>query len=419
MEFVATPDEQATVVAAAGNTPMLAFMETRENMVRMFAGPRALPARWARQGAEVTSLQETAVAGEFFTFQVGCFNPTSTPVSISSVTFQNMTLIGGGGGDPAIAASAFTCLNLGGTDEHGVAFTKNVTVAGGGSVVSLWVGLDIPTSAAGNYSGAFTIVGVGGTLKTLHLNLVVTMGPDGKALTDHGDSDVYKMSRLRWLDSDLGIDDTVSRPFTDIKVLPGAALQIQLLNKVISVGTNGLVEQVTVTSNKTRLGKPTTETYVVFPASSSGVALELHDSFGHVLPITVKEAAKVTSATASDVSWSATLVTSEVLVLLTANVDFTGYATYEVAFSALTGNSAKLGDVQLRLGLAGGRTIARTILGMGNEGQEFVNDVAWRWSNASGECDVWLGRVEAGVYLKLIGDGTRWENPQYVKVSYS
>ena len=70
MEFVATPDEQAAVVASAGpGAKLLTFMEHRENMVRMFKGPRALPARWARMGTQVTSLSDTAQVGEFFTFQ--------------------------------------------------------------------------------------------------------------------------------------------------------------------------------------------------------------------------------------------------------------------------------------------------------------------------------------------------------------
>jgi hypothetical protein len=78
MEFVATPDEQAAVVAsAAPGAKLLTFMEHRENMVRMFKGPRALPARWARMGSQVTSLADTAQVGEFFTFQASLF-----PVSI-------------------------------------------------------------------------------------------------------------------------------------------------------------------------------------------------------------------------------------------------------------------------------------------------------------------------------------------------
>jgi hypothetical protein len=74
MEFVATPDEQAAVVAsAAPGAKVLTFMEHRENMVRMFKGPRALPARWARMGSQVTSLADTAQVGEFFTFQASLF----------------------------------------------------------------------------------------------------------------------------------------------------------------------------------------------------------------------------------------------------------------------------------------------------------------------------------------------------------
>jgi hypothetical protein len=50
---------------------------------------------------------------------------------------------------------------------------------------------------------------------------------------------------------------------------------------------------------------------------------------------------------------------------------------------------------------------------MGAEGRQLASDLDWRWRNTSGQCDVWLGRMEAGVYLKLKGDGSRWDSPDY------
>ena len=39
--------------------------------------------------------------------------------------------------------------------------------------------------------------------------------------------------------------------------------------------------------------------------------------------------------------------------------------------------------------------------------------VAWRWALGTGNNGVWLGRAEAGLFLKLRGEGGRWEDPMF------
>ena len=42
-------------------------------------------------------------------------------------------------------------------------------------------------------------------------------------VSEHGDEDIYSMSRLRWLDSTAGIDDTVPPPFVTPRVLAASS----------------------------------------------------------------------------------------------------------------------------------------------------------------------------------------------------
>ena len=139
----------------------------------------------------------------------------------------------------------------------------------------------------------------------------------------NGDEDPYKMGRLRWLDSTLGVDEEVTKPFTNLTVTgtelshryfvnsrtligymhrpplkegprtaisgprelvgsypiyadvrkilspasastPGGGLTIGVVNKVVEIGADGLPTQATVNARKLRLGKNTTVPFKVF-----------------------------------------------------------------------------------------------------------------------------------------------------------
>ena len=42
-------------------------------------------------------------------------------------------------------------------------------------------------------------------------------------------------------------------------------------------------------------------------------------------------------------------------------------------------------------------------------------DTSWKWTNNSGDPMVWVGRIEAGFFLKLRGSGPDWEDPDFSK----
>jgi hypothetical protein len=271
MELTATPEELADLLATpahatgAGAGALRVYAEPRERTVRMFD---AVPADWAR-GGEKTSLALDASVGEYVTFQIGVFAPTAAALSNFSVEFADLVSVefassGIGGGRVSVPASAFTCFNLGGVDYHGVTFdsTAHYAVAAG-AVGSVWIGLDLPTdvSSAGVFIGHLTLSadaagGGGRATVNVSLRVSVTLPADGRPLPDHGDGDIYGLSRLRWLDSTTGIDDTVPAPFTAPKLVaprastvaahPAAVggFAVELLSKRVTVGADGLPAQV-------------------------------------------------------------------------------------------------------------------------------------------------------------------------------
>ena len=111
----------------------LYFLETRENALRMFDLP---PALWVRSG-EKLSMDAYAQVGEFFTFQVGVWAAVSATGNLSVVPSSSFPF-------------NVTCFNTNGVDERGQHFEKNFNVAQG-NVGSMWIGIDIPTSASPVY----------------------------------------------------------------------------------------------------------------------------------------------------------------------------------------------------------------------------------------------------------------------------
>ena len=61
-------------------------------------------------------------------------------------------------------------------------------------------------------------------------------------LEDCGDGEPWRHSRLRWLDSRIGIDDNVTAPYTPVAV---QGPTVSVLQRDIRLGANGLPESIT------------------------------------------------------------------------------------------------------------------------------------------------------------------------------
>src|SRR5699024_5465368 len=115
-------------------------------------------------------------------------------------------------GPETIPASHFTCFNTGGIDSHGQPFTKKVDVKKG-KVQAMWIGLDVPEKIQpGWYDGMVKISAIGEKPKTIHLKLKIS----DQYLANRGDNQPWRFSRLRWLNSTVGISDQPIAPFTKI-----------------------------------------------------------------------------------------------------------------------------------------------------------------------------------------------------------
>ena len=132
--------------------PALVFTESREFPIRRVQG---LPTRWLPQAeGDERDVPRPGRPGEFLRF------------SDRRICRRGLRAAGDGiwwphRGVPAtIPASAFRCLSLGGTNHNGQPFTKEIRLKPG-QLQALWVGVAVPPTAKGDFTGTGPGPGVG------------------------------------------------------------------------------------------------------------------------------------------------------------------------------------------------------------------------------------------------------------------
>ena len=206
MEVVATAAELRSLLAAHAAEPFLLFPEDRRWPIRMTDD---LPKRWIDRGPS-RAFSGEAQRNEFYVWQIGLW-AAKQPLENLKLEFSDLRPAGSG---KPIPAAALRCFNLGGIDIDGHTFTKRLDVAQG-KVQALWIGVDVPPDAEpGLYQGTVTIRPRNGPAAEVELSLKILP----QMLADRGDGDLWRHSRLRWLDSTLGTDDEVVAPYTPLVV---------------------------------------------------------------------------------------------------------------------------------------------------------------------------------------------------------
>lgn len=222
MEVCATTTE-TNAYALKQAKPFYLFPEDRKYPIRM---KKQVPYKWIATD-EVGMIQGTALQNEYYTFQVGVWSPSD---SLEHLAYAVTPLVSG---RDTIYPTDITCFNLEGIDPYGVAFEKNIGVPVSG-VQPLWFGVDLSeTQSSGTYKGVVTITDAKGRSETLPIQLKVK----DELIADRGDSEPWRHSRLRWLNSKLGLEPT---PTSDYEPM------IIMNNKVSCLGRNITVNESTL-----------------------------------------------------------------------------------------------------------------------------------------------------------------------------
>jgi hypothetical protein len=363
MEVPMTAAEKAAFLAT-NSDGYLVFPEDRLHPIKM---KDEMPYRWLT--AQPTNLfTATALRDEYYAFQLGLYAVTQSLQNVH-VTFSDLAPAAGGS---AIPASAFNCLNLAGTNWDGSALTKTLTVATG-AIQPLWMGVLIPAMATpGLYTGTVTVSADNAPSKVVNLAITVSSA----TAVDHGDDTPVNQSRLRWMDSQLGVSDEPIPPYTPMSY---SNQTVGVLGRTLAFNSLGLPSSIQAGANQI-LQSPVQFNVLVGgnPVVFSGGA-----------PV-------VTVTNRGRVNWQSTATGGAFTMQTSAQMEFDGYVKYQITLTAASVTAFK-GVLQIPLTAA-----ASTFMtGIGYDGGVRPSSYSWSWSSYYNS--VWLGGVHAGLQAKFLG----------------
>ncbi len=390
MEVVATPEETqamldrsapftlqqppgSSVLRPKGRAPeplrYLLFPEDRRFPIRM---TDELPLRWVKSGPG-TLFRGHAERNEFYVFQIGVWAARSDLNEVE-VEFT---------GD---IASWFNCFNTGGTNWDGKPFYRIVDVPQG-KVQALWIGVDVPRGAKpGEYRAVVTIRPANAPPSNVQLALQVLP----EELADRGDSEPWRLSRLRWLDSKLGVDTKPTEPYS------------LLTQTSDSVSGNGF---------RVTFGQPSGQ-FSLMPAELSvggeqvlagRVGLLVDGASDARRPGGRYGALTVPSITTGQAGFYSDQPYQDFMVHNSATVDFDGTLTFVTRLVAA--HDFKTSDVRLEIPLR--PEVATYFMGIGLPACHTPTNYTWHWEGPYNS--FWIGNTHAGLHVKLLG--STYEGP--------
>lgn len=365
MEVIALAAEKKSLIAKYPSE-YLVFPEDREFPVKM---KDEIPQRWIEKGLS-SEFSGEACRNEYYAFQLAVF---SSKKEIKNVKIQFTELTSG---SAVIPDSALTCFNTGGTDPYGEKFTKKIDVPAG-MVQPFWIGIDIGDKIpAGTYTGEVTVKPENAPEQKIRLEIKV----NETMLADRGDSEPWRHSRLRWLNSTLGIDDNPVKPYDVIRFAGNNSYK--LTNKFFTRGVNGFPETISVDGTDILAGpfNFVTET----EAGAEKFSLPQQSTL-------IKNEPGFIGG-----SWKCFSGNFEMSG--TGTIESDGYFNYKIILKALKDVNVK--DVRLEIPF--NPKVAQYIMGMGLPGMLLPDQYEGGWNGPYDS--FWIGNTKGGLWCELRGD---------------
>lgn len=385
MELPATQAETDRLLAAAPGAPWHAFTEDRRYPVRM---QHELPLRWIEAGP-CASFDGMAQPNEYYVFQAVLW--THRPLGHVTVDFRLPE------GSP-LSRKALTCFQTEGVDWLGRPFSRELSLPEN-FVQPFWIGVDLPPDRTGELRFEVLIrTDCGEQVFPVRLRVA------GENLAHRGDHELWRLSRLRWLNSTIGLDDETTAPFPAVE-LSAAERTVSCAGKRYVFGENGLPRK--LLSRYGADGRlcgeetPILSDGVTFSVLSGGKAVSLRAD-GCTLESRGSGCAAVQARQSG-----------ETLSLRTAcTVEYDGHADVLLTLTALA--DTVLDDARLSFSLT--PDCSQYLMGMGREGGEAPAEWRYRWRKDRTNNFLWAGGPKGGLHLKLKHTQDVWELYTYEDV---
>ena len=228
MEIIATAEETSKLKKQHAGKAFIVFPEHREYAIRM---KNDLPYRWIKAGAQSSFVGETR-RGEYYAYQLGVY--ALHKLQDVRIQFSDLKL---SDGRNVISSSKSTCINTNGLTYDAKPLNKIIDIDGN-CVQALWCGIDVPKNITpGNYTGTATVKAKNEKPQVIKIILKVS----NAIIANGGVDEPWKMTRLKWLNSDLVQQNKVIKPYTALEVKGNS---INLLGRNIQLNEKGFPEQI-------------------------------------------------------------------------------------------------------------------------------------------------------------------------------
>ncbi len=342
---------------------MVLFPEDRVFQIRL---KDKLPVRWVERGPS-NEFEGVACRNEYYTWQIGVW-AAKGDLNNLKIEFSDLSA-----GSKKIVADSITCFNLEGVNWDGKPLTFDVDVKKG-EVQALWCGVQIPENAkAGTYRGQLTVSAEGIEPQVVDVAIKVR----SELLADRGESDLWRMARLRWLNSQIGVGDAPTRDYKDVT---RDGNTIRATEKQVKVGQNGLPTSIKVGKHEV-LARP----YEFVVKTSKG---EVAFDGGEL---------KYTEATSGSISWQSQAKKQGIGFMCRAKLEYDGYVHYEIEASA--DEDIKVNDICLQTKYT--PYSSKYFMGAGHDGGLCPTAHRWDWKGSWDS--YWIGGAEAGVRVEFRG----------------
>lgn len=362
MGTIATDEETAAIRASNTQNPAI-FIEDRAFPIRL---KEEIPVRWVTDGVH-DNFKGGAMRNEYYTWQVAVWAHLGKVDNVK-LSFSDFT-----NGSSIISSSEVTCFNQEGTNWDGshLDFTVNVEKD---KIQALWCGVQIPEDAkSGVYSGTVTITGDNIEARSVNVSIDVA----NEVLADKGDGDLWRHARLRWLNSQIGVDSLPVTPY-DAMALEGATITAS--GKTVKLAANGLIESAVINDKE------------VF---SAPVSFEVVTSKGTVS----FDGGSLSAAKVSDglVEWTSTEKKSGLEFTTTASMEYDGYIKYDIHVKS----DGKIDVKDIKLVNSFSSYASKYFMGVGYKGGLRPAKNTFNWDGPYDS--FWMGNELVGAHIEYRG----------------
>jgi len=259
-------------------------------------------------------------------------------------------------------------------------YEKYINLAAG-KIKVYWCMIDLPETA-GKFSGSITVNANDVAPVTIPCALTVA----GEKLASGGEAEDFRMSRLRWLDSEIGISHEVPVPFTALR---REERKIFLLGRTLTLSAVGLpaeAESFFTGSNERLCDKPMQllnkpMRFVI----DDGMQAESVDCF-----------CDFTSENPDRIEWHSGCRFAGIDAELSVNgfIEYDGFAGFDCAIKF--NNECSVADIRLEFSAPGDGFV-----GLNRHGGKTPEKLLWYWDANRGQDAFWLGKLNGGIHLRL------------------